>query len=494
MSTPTDSLPALSSPEAAGAIRLAWLFYPLWLSMPVICVSLGLHTGHAAWFWATPAFLFIGIPILDKIFGSSSRNPAEAGVPGLEATPYYRRLTYVCVALHYLALLFGAWAVATQSPDVLAYAGIALSCGLISAFGIVTAHELGHKKGGLERWLAKITLATGVYGQYMTDHNCGHHREIATPEDSGSARFGENLFYYLIMRQIPHSTCTRPWRLEKARLARQGKSAWSLGNQVLQPTLISVGVYGVLVAVFGMAVIPYLLAVAFTSYFFLGFTDYVEHYGLLREKRPDGRYAQVRPEHSWNTDHIVTNILYLHAQRHSDHHAHPTRRYQALRSFPNLPTLPSGYPGMFWLSIIPPLWRAVMDPRLLKRHGHDLNRINVDPRRRDALFAKYSRFPDRSKTPAAVGPEVRIPESPTARSPATSEPRTYQCPSCGYFYREAAGDPAQGFPPGTRWTRIPATWACPDCAVRDKTDFVEIPPASPEAPARDKTAPMQACR
>ncbi len=469
MPASTHSPSATSFTAANAPVRLAWLFYPLWLLMPVIGVSLGLRTGHTAWFWITPAFLFVGVPILDGILGSSSRNPLEASVPRLEASPYYRRLTYACVALHYLALILGAWAVATQPLDGLSYAGVALSCGLISAFGIVTAHELGHKKGSGERWLAKITLATGVYGQYMTDHNCGHHRDVATPGDSGSARFGENLFHYLLARQLPHSTFIRPWQLERARLARSGKSPWSLGNQILQPTLISIATYGALVAAFGFSVVPYLLAVAFTSYFFLGFTDYIEHYGLLRQKQGDGRYERMRPEHSWNTDHIVTNVLYLHAQRHSDHHAHPTRRYQALRSFPDLPTLPSGYPGMFWLAVFPPLWRAVMYPRLLEVYHHDLNRINVDPRQRADLFAKYSRHPDRSRTANAIHTEP-----PARQLPAASGSGAYTCPGCGYTYREADGNLQQGFPAGTPWTRLPADWTCPDCAVRDKVDFIEV--------------------
>lgn len=456
--------------------RHRWLLYPLWLLTPVISVALGLETGQSAWFWLTPAFLFIAMPILDLAIGIDTRNAPESAAPRLESDPYYRYLAYFSVLLHYLALAVGAWAVGTQSLSWIDDAGITLSCGLISAYGIVTAHELGHKKGRFERWLSKIALATGVYGQYMTDHNRGHHRDVATPEDSGSARFGENFFYFMLMRQLPHSTLSRPWQLEKERLARKGKSAWSLENEFIQPTLISLVTYGTLIALFGVEVAAYLLVVAFTSYFFLAIIDYIEHYGLLRQKLPDGRYERVRPEHSWNTDHVATNIMYMHAQRHSDHHAYPTRRYQVLRSFPELPTMPNGYPGMFWLAMFPPLWRAVMYPRLLKMHDYDLNRINVDPAKRAALFARYSRVPDRSQRIVITGNEVAAPAPSTLA--AKGGPRSYQCPGCGYTYRESDGDPAQGFLAGTPWARIPKAWSCPDCAVRDKCDFVEVPPLS----------------
>jgi len=48
----------------------------------------------------------------------------------------------------------------------------------------------------------------------------------------------------------------------------------------------------------------------------------------------------------------------------------------------------------------------------------------------------------------------------------------YECDSCAYVYDEARGDVHEGFPPGTRWADIPDDWACPDCSVRDKVDFV----------------------
>ncbi|MDN5939075.1 MAG: alkane 1-monooxygenase, partial [Salinisphaera sp.] len=423
MSTQTNATSnAAAAKTHVDRKRYVWLLYPLWMLTPIIGIALGLQTGRPVWFWLTPLFIFIAMPVLDLVLGSNKRNAPDEAVPRLESDPYYSYVVRSAVGLHYLALIAGAWAVATQGLAWFAYIPVALSCGLISAWGIVTSHELGHKKNALDRWLSKITLATGAYGCYMTDHNVGHHRDVATPEDSGTARFGENLYYYLIFRQFPHSAFIRPLQLEKQRLARSGKSAWSLENQYIQSMLVTIVAYGALIAAFGAIVIPYLLMVAFTSYFFLGFIDYIEHYGLLRAKLANGRYERPRPEHSWNTDHVATNIIYLHAQRHSDHHAWPTRRYQVLRSFPGLPTMPTGYPGMYWLSIIPPLWRAVMYPKLLKLHDYDLNRINVDPRQRAALFAKYSRVPDQSVQVADSG--AADPHVPDAKTTGTANQPT----------------------------------------------------------------------
>jgi alkane 1-monooxygenase len=117
--------------------------------------------------------------------------------------------------------------------------------------------------------------------------------------------------------------------------------------------------------------------------------NYIEHYGLLRRKLPTGRYERCQPEHSWNSNHTCSNWALFHLQRHSDHHANPGRRYQSLRTFDQLPSLPNGYFGMFLVALIPPLWFHVMDPRLLEHTQRDPQRIHFYPKRRQALCERY---------------------------------------------------------------------------------------------------------
>jgi alkane 1-monooxygenase len=138
-----------------------------------------------------------------------------------------------------------------------------------------------------------------------------------------------------------------------------------------------------------VAVLPWLLVQAVFGFSLLEVVNYLEHYGLLRQKREDGRYERTRPEHSWNSNNVASNVLLYHLQRHSDHHANPTRRYQALRHFDEAPQLPTGYAGMIVLATIPPLWRRVMDRRLLAHYGGDVTRANIHPRVRDRVLAKY---------------------------------------------------------------------------------------------------------
>ncbi|NEW37140.1 alkane 1-monooxygenase, partial [Nocardia cyriacigeorgica] len=99
-------------------------------------------------------------------------------------------------------------------------------------------------------------------------------------------------------------------------------------NEVLSAWLMSVLLFAVLIAVFGVELLPYLLLQAVVGFSLLEAVNYLEHYGLVRQRTASGRYERPAPTHSWNSDHIVTNIFLYHLQRHSDHHAYPTRRYQ----------------------------------------------------------------------------------------------------------------------------------------------------------------------
>jgi alkane 1-monooxygenase len=119
--------------------------------------------------------------------------------------------------------------------------------------------------------------------------------------------------------------------------------------------------------------------------------NYLEHYGLRREKREDGRYERTMPEHSWNSNNVASNVLLYHLQRHSDHHANPTRRYQALRHVDEAPQLPTGYAGMIIAAVIPPLWKAIMDRRVIEHYNDDVLRANIHPRARARVLARYGR-------------------------------------------------------------------------------------------------------
>lgn len=367
--------------------RYAWL---LSVIAPLAAPAgpwLYLQTGQTVWLWAFLAFFYFGIPVLDRLFGEDRSNPPESAVPALEADNYYRYITWAVIPILWFSFIYNVIFLATHALPWHLWVLMVIVTGNILGFGLNLGHELGHKKTWLERKLALLTLALGAYGHFSVEHNRGHHRWVATPEDPASSRMGESIWRF-VLREMP-GAFFRAWHLEAERLQRSGKSAWHTDNEILQAGAVTALLYGTLIALFGLAMIPLLLAIAFWGAFQLTSANYIEHYGLLRKKLANGRYEQTRPEHSWNSNHIASNLALFHLQRHSDHHAHPTRSYQSLRDFPELPTLPVGYFGMFILAYIPPLWFRVMDPRLVQAVGGNSSRINFEPGKREQLLHRH---------------------------------------------------------------------------------------------------------
>jgi alkane 1-monooxygenase len=380
-----------SAPDRSGELiyyvdrkRYLWslsVFYPL---LPFLGIWGHAETGNELWL-LLPLFLsYVVGPILDWTLGEDTNNPPEEIVPQLDADRYYRILTYVVVPLHFVTLIGTAWWAGTQDLSWWAFAGLAAIAGMAAGLGINTGHELGHKKSRLERTLAKIVLAVPAYGHFCIEHNRGHHSDVATPEDPASARMGESI-YKFALREIP-GAFKRAWRIEEERLARRGRPVWDADNQILQSLALSALLHIGLLIAFGWLMVPFLIIHDVFAWWQLTSANYIEHYGLLRQKDDNGRYERCQPLHSWNSNHIYSNLVLFHLERHSDHHAHPLRRYQSLRHFEDLPSLPSGYFGSYLLAYVPPLWFRVMDKRLmsLPHIAGDLGKVNVGPDRKSA--------------------------------------------------------------------------------------------------------------
>ncbi|MDE2566309.1 MAG: alkane 1-monooxygenase [Burkholderiales bacterium] len=370
--------------------RWGWALSVVYPLMPFVGIA-----AHAATGWqlalALPLLISYGLmPLLDALIGEDENNPPEAVVPQLDDDRYYRWLTWATVPLHFVALIGCAWWVGTQALSWWAVGLLAYVAGTDSGLGLNTGHELGHRRTAIEQWLARLVLAVPAYGHFTVEHGRGHHRAVATPEDHASARMGESI-YRFALRELPGGI-RRAWSLERERLAAQGRRAWSPRNTVLQSWAVTAVLQLGLVAAFGAVMLPFLAIHNLVAWWQLTSANYVEHYGLLRAREPSGRYEPPQPHHSWNANHLVTNLALFHLQRHSDHHAWPSRRYQSLRHFEQLPQLPSGYFGMFPLAYVPWLWFRVMDPRLLAlpHVRGDLARVNLDPRRAQRLRERYA--------------------------------------------------------------------------------------------------------
>jgi alkane 1-monooxygenase len=472
----TGTVPGGSTERWKDQKRYLWL---IGLVVPSLAfIALGMHavTGWGVWFWIGPIVILVIVPAIDLLTGLDRSNPPDDVIEALEKDRYYRWITYLFLPIQYVGFLVAFWLIAEGDLSSVQKVGLAISIGCIGGIGINTAHELGHKKESHERWLSKIALAQSFYGHFYIEHNRGHHVRVATPEDPASARVGEN-FYQFWPRTVLGSLRSA-WRLEKRRYARRGKHPFRIGNDVLNAWLMSALLWGAMVAWLGAEILPYLLVQAVVGFSLLEVVNYMEHYGMLRQKvgvPGKVRYERVDPSHSWNSNNIATNVLLYHLQRHSDHHANPTRRYQALRDFEESPVLPTGYAGMIVLAIVPAIWRRVMDPRVLAHFDGDMSRANISPRKEAKVLARYSR-PERFLRPADGTDPGDVPAEPASavagRDVGADAPaHGGRCPGCGYVYDPAVGAPREGYPAGTSWSAVPDTWCCPDCGVREKQDF-----------------------
>ncbi|MER6118080.1 alkane 1-monooxygenase [Streptomyces sp. NPDC001743] len=367
--------------------RYLWLIGLLVPSLPFLSWGLVETTGLGAFWWTGLVLLYVIVPVIDQLLGKDTANPPDSVLARLEQDRYYRWCIFLYLPVQYAGLVVGCWLITRGGLSPADRMGLSLTLGGVAGIGINTAHELGHKKESVERRLSKIALAPTWYGHFFIEHNRGHHVRVATPEDPASARLGES-FWRFLPRTVAGSLHSA-WRLEKTRLKRRGKSPWTLRNDVLNAWAMSLVLFAALTVAFGPGILPYLVFQAVFGFCLLEVINYTEHYGLLRERTESGRYERCAPKHSWNSDHVTTNVFLYHLQRHSDHHANPTRRYQALRHFDEAPELPAGYAGMIVLAYFPPLWRRVMDHRVIAHYEGDVTRANIQPARRRALLARY---------------------------------------------------------------------------------------------------------
>ncbi|TPG32262.1 alkane 1-monooxygenase [Mycolicibacterium hodleri] len=380
--------------------RYLWLFsliIPILAFSSVIAVKL---TGLTILWWAGPIVTFGIIPAIDRIIGSDANNPPGSVLSRLQDDGYYRWVTYLYLPIQYLSLLLACWLWSDSgwlAMDFVDKLGLMLTVGGIGGVAINAAHELGHKRARSERWLSKVALAQSGYGHFFVEHNRGHHSRVATAEDPASARMGEGLYAF-----IPRSVLggmRSAWRIEGRRLTAIRRSRWSMRNDVLYAWMMSVTLFTTLVACFGFTVLPWLIGQAIVGFSLLETVNYIEHYGLRRQRLPSGRYEPVCPSHSWNSSTVTANLFLFQLQRHSDHHAHPLRRYQALCHADDAPQLPAGYLTMVLLAMFPPLWRRIMDPRVVEHYGGDVRLAALSPRAEHKVVQRYS---DQRPLPRAV--------------------------------------------------------------------------------------------
>ncbi len=308
------------------------------------------------WFAASNAVFTMGILVIaDWLLpaDTSASRKAGARLPDV--------ILLLSVALHTFTLgtlIYGIQTGTLTGPFVWM---AAISTGInAGSMGIVAAHELVHRR---EKWLQHL----GIWNLFITgnphfyiEHRLGHHLRVGTWDDPATARFNES-YYQFLLRTIPGQ-----WRsaldIEAKRLRKEGKSPYLLRNFVVRATALQVLGLVLLYVWLGPAVFwAYLVYVA-VAMKLLEFVNYIEHYGLVRAKG-----GKLEAHHSWQSDRISSRFTLFELSRHSDHHMKAYKPFHTLDSHEGPFFLPSGYYGMYYLGLIPPLWFKIMNP-IIERH------------------------------------------------------------------------------------------------------------------------------
>lgn len=302
------------------------------------------------------------VPIAELFLPPDAKNLSDAEREVVSIDPYYDRLLYLMLPLQWGFLIWFLFALTGGSEmhvfDATFWGrttAMGMLCGVI---GINVAHELGHRPEKRDQARSKALLLTSLYMHFFIEHNRGHHRNVATPDDPATSRKGEIVYVFWI-RSIVHSWL-HAWKLEQDRLQRQGLKVISRHNEMLRFQLVQVVLIIAIAICFSSIVLLGFLLAAFFGMLLLETVNYIEHYGLLRHRKKEGRFERVMPWHSWNSNHVYGRLLLFELSRHSDHHYKASKPYQLLDHMKDAPQLPTGYPGMMILSLVPPLFFAIM--------------------------------------------------------------------------------------------------------------------------------------
>ncbi|MFT5433860.1 MAG: alkane 1-monooxygenase, partial [Myxococcota bacterium] len=312
------------------------------------------------WAFFTPMFVFFLVPLADGLIGTDESNADESEEQRRAQNPLYRALTLLWVPVQFAVLGAALLQVGGGALTVAETIGLLLSVGIVGGTGINVAHELMHRKSKVDRAAAEILLSAVSYTHFCVEHVHGHHKRVATPEDPASARLGENL-YAFIPRSIVGGMRSF-WELETRIAGRQSVAGTWRDRRIRYPLVVALFIVAAL-SLGGVAGVVFFALQSVVAMVMLEVINYVEHYGLERKRQGD-RYERVRPQHSWNSGHLLTGRLLFGLPRHSDHHFLANRPYPILRHHESAPQLPAGYAAMFLVALVPPVWHRVMNPRV----------------------------------------------------------------------------------------------------------------------------------
>lgn len=328
-------------------------------------LSMIAFSGNGIVCWLPLMYTFFLVPFLELFIKANPNNLDEVEEALAKKNSIYDYILYAAVIMQYYSLWLFLHSLKQDALSTLDIAGRVISMGLLcGTFGINVGHELGHRVNKLEQTFAKMLLLTSLYMHFFIEHNKGHHKHVATPNDPSTAKYNQSL--YAFWPQTLIGTYLSAWKIANEEVTKNGKHWFSLQNEMLLFQLIQIAFVSIIYYFFGFHIAILFVIAAFIGGLLLESVNYIEHYGLTRNESGEDQYERVQPHHSWNSNHIIGRLMLFELSRHSDHHYLASRKYQILRSFEHAPQMPTGYPGMILLSLCPPLWFKIMHHQIKK--------------------------------------------------------------------------------------------------------------------------------
>jgi alkane 1-monooxygenase len=354
-------------PDALSRSALRWRALRYTITYIVPCGAWATFTDRNPTPWMVPLFAFGLIPLLDLILRGRHTNLSEAEERVVLEDPTFDVLLYLFVPIQYVLLFLFLHRMQEGGLQSLDLAGHIATMGILcGVYGINVAHELGHRTKRWERDLARALLLSSLYMHFIIEHNRGHHRRVATPDDPASARYGETVY-----GSGCAASCTVGFRHGTSKrngLRKIGQEApLRMQNEMLHTACMAVRVLCWSDRYRGRFGIPALVGLPGRRVHRHPAAGNGELHRALRAARVrtagEGTYGEC------NTSTVGTAITcrayaLFELTRHSDHHWKASKKYQVLQSLEEAPQLPTGYPGMMLLSLVPPLFFAVVHPRI----------------------------------------------------------------------------------------------------------------------------------
>jgi len=310
-----------------------------------------------------PLIVFFGLlPVVEQFLPLQESNLSPQEAEKAEKDPYYELLLYLMMPVQWGFLVYFLFTIEEASNSHVLIGRITSMGIMCAVIGINLGHELGHHDNKISRYIGEILLLSSLQNHFLPYHNRGHHTNVGTRQDPATARKNETMYVFWFRSQV--GSYFEAWKIEMQKCRIQQKPPLHYSNKMIQYTIAHILLLSSIFYFFGSLVLWYFIIAAIMGIVQLESVNYIEHYGLYRNKNKNGVYERVQRHHSWNSNHYLGRLILFELSRHSDHHYKANRPYQILESHKESPVMPAGYPAMMMLALFPPLFFRIMNPRV----------------------------------------------------------------------------------------------------------------------------------